>query len=433
MSIALLWMVLLLVANGFFVAAEFAYIAARRNVLEQRSGRSAAVAVGLSRDLSLSLAAAQLGITMATLLLGAVAEPAVAALLEPALGLLPLSENGVHTVALVISVTIVVYLHMVIGEMAPKNIAISAPERSAVVLAMPFRAFSVVLRPCIALLNGMGNAVLRLFGVQPADRLEVGHSAENLAMIIAAGHREGVIEDFAHRLLTGAIVFTERDAAETMVPRPDVVAVSAAATARDVERMMVESGHSRIVVHRGDLDDVVGFVHIKDLLDIDDDAADRPLDPAVIRPMPVVPESAPVQGVLVEMQRTRSHIALVVDEHGSSAGIITLEDIAEELVGDIRDEHDPRSSEIRKVAGGFVVAGGVRPDHLRELGVAIPAGEYDTVGGFLMNRLGRVPDVGDEVDEAGATLRVRRMAGRRIAEIEVTPAPPEPGAEGEDE
>jgi putative hemolysin len=242
-----------------------------------------------------------------------------------------------------------------------------------------------------------------------------------------------VIEDFAHRLLTGAIVFTERDAAETMVPRPDVVAVSAAATARDVERMMVESGHSRIVVHRGDLDDVVGFVHIKDLLDIDDDAADRPLDPAVIRPMPVVPESAPVQGVLVEMQRTRSHIALVVDEHGSSAGIITLEDIAEELVGDIRDEHDPRSSEIRKVAGGFVVAGGVRPDHLRELGVAIPAGEYDTVGGFLMNRLGRVPDVGDEVDEAGATLRVRRMAGRRIAEIEVTPAPPEPGAEGEDE
>ncbi len=426
MSLALLWLVVLLLANGFFVAAEFAYIAARRNVLEQRTGRSAAAAVKLSADLSLSLAAAQLGITMATLLLGAVAEPAVAALLEPVIDLVvDVSDEALHTIALVISVTIVVYLHMVIGEMAPKNIAIAAPERSAVAMAVPFRAFLIVFRPVIVLLNGIANGLLRLLGVKPIQFIDDTRSAEDLATIIASGHEEGVIEDFAHRLLSGAIVFTDRDAGETMVPRPDVVSVDDSSTPAGIEEVMVTSGHSRILVHRGDLDDVLGFVHVKDLLEIDDGDRHTPIDPALLRSLTVVPESAPVPGVLTEMQRTRSHIALVVDEHGSSVGIITLEDIAEELVGDIRDEHDRRRSESRRVGSGYVVSGSLRIDRLGELGIDLPDGEYDTVAGFVMDRLGRVPRIDDHVEENGWRLRVRRMDGRRIAEIDVVPEPTE--------
>ena len=418
---ALLWMVLLLVANGFFVAAEFAYITARRNVLEQTEGRSAQVAVGLNRDLSLSLAAAQLGITMASLLLGAVAEPAVAALLEPAVGLLPVSEDVVHVIALVIALLIVVFLHMVVGEMAPKNIAISAPERSALAMALPVRGFIFVFKPLIALLNATANGVLRLFGVSPAVALEVGHSAEDLAVIIATGRQEGVIEDFAHRLLTGAIVFGDLDASEVMVPRPDIDAAPSSATVAEIQELMRVTGHSRIPIHGGDLDDILGLVHVKDLM-VDEIDSEAPLDRELIREVLVVPETAPLRSVLTEMRLGRSHLAVVVDEHGSTAGIITLEDIAEELVGEIADEHDPHEQRVRvEAAGRIIAAGTVRPDELSRYGVKLSIGDYETIGGLVMDRLGRVPRRGDLIEDQGWRIRVRSIEGRRVEEVEITP------------
>jgi len=418
---ALLWMILLLIANGFFVAAEFAYITARRNVLEQTEGRSAQVAVGLNRDLSLSLAAAQLGITMASLLLGAVAEPAVAALLEPAVGVLPVSEDVVHGIALVIALLIVVFLHMVVGEMAPKNIAISAPERSALAMALPFRGFIFLFKPLIALLNATANGVLRLFGVPPAVALEVGHSAEDLAVIIATGRREGVIEDFAHRLLTGAIVFGDLDASEVMVPRPDIDAAPSSASVAEIQELMRVTGHSRIPIHGGDLDDILGLVHVKDLM-IDEIDPDAPLDRELIREALVVPETAPLRSVLTEMRQGRSHLAVVVDEHGSTAGIITLEDIAEELVGEIADEHDPQEQRVRlEPEGQIIAAGTVRPDELSRYGVKLTIGDYETIGGLVMDRLGRVPRRGDLIEDQGWRLRVRSIEGRRVSEVEITP------------
>jgi CBS domain containing-hemolysin-like protein len=417
---ALLWLVLLLLANGFFVAAEFAYITARRNVLEQTAGRSAQIAVGLNRNLSLSLAAAQLGITMASLLLGAVAEPAVASILEPVLRILPLSENVTHGIALVIALLIVVFLHMVVGEMAPKNIAISAPERSALNMALPFRGFILVFRPLIALLNASANGVLRLFGVSPADALEVGHSAEDLAVIIATGRREGVIEDFAHRLLTGAIVFGDLDASEVMVPRPDVEAAPSSAPVAEIQQLMRVTGHSRIPIHSGDIDDILGLVHVKDLM-VDEVDQDAPLDPGLIREVLVVPETAPLRSVLTEMRQGRSHLAVVVDEHGSTAGIITLEDIAEELVGEIADEHDPREQRVTVEPGGRIVASGtVRPDELFRYGVRLSTGDYETIGGLVMDRLGRVPRRGDLIEDQGWRLRVRSTEGRRVGDVEIT-------------
>jgi CBS domain containing-hemolysin-like protein len=429
MSVAgVVWMVVLLFANGFFVASEFAYITARRNVLEQRATRASRTSVGLMKELSLSLAAAQLGITICSLLLGYVAEPAVASIIERAVGsLIDIPERALHTIALAIALTIVVFLHMVIGEMAPKNVAIAAPERAAVAMALPFRAFIVVFKPLIVVLNGIANGVLRLLGVKPADTLETTHSAEDLAVVIATGRQEGIIEDFTHRLLAGAIMFNDRDAYEVMVPRPDVEALDRTATVRDLEEVIHRSGHSRIPIHTGDLDDVLGFVHVKDLLDIDDRDRERTIPDSMIRPMMVVPESAHMNDVLTEMRRTRNHIAIVVDEHGGSAGIITMEDIAEELVGDIRDEHDPRTVPNSRLADGrLVISGSTRRDDTPSLGLTLPEGPYETVGGFVMDRIGRIPTIGDVVDEGSHRIRVRAMDGHRVAEVELLETGPPP-------
>lgn len=418
---ALVWMILLLAANGFFVAAEFAYITMRRNVVEQREGGSARAAVVLNKDLSLSLAASQLGITMASLGLGAVAEPAVATLLERVIGLAPLPAGATHAIALVIALIVVVYLHMVIGEMAPKNIAITSPERTALLLAMPFRGFVIVFRPLIVVLNAMANGFLRLLGVDPADRLEVGHSAEDLAVIISAGQEEGVIEAFAHRLLTGAIVFGDLDVSDVMIPRPDVVSVPADSPLSRIEEVMLATGHSRIPVHRGDLDNVVGLVHVKDLMEVDDDDRERPLSPELIRAPLFVPESAHIRVALDEMRRARNHFAIVVDEHGSTAGIVTMEDIAEELVGEIRDEYDRRERHVEVAPGGAIIAAGsVRPDQLSRFGVELPDGDYETIGGLIMDRLGRLPSRGDTVEEEGWRLTVITTDGRRVGNVEVS-------------
>jgi CBS domain containing-hemolysin-like protein len=422
---ALLWLVLLLIANGFFVAAEFAYITARRNVLEQTSGPAAQIAVKLNRDLSLSLAGAQLGITMASLVLGAVAEPAIAGFLEAGLGLTALPDNIIHGIALAFALMIVVFLHMVIGEMAPKNIAISRPERSALALAVPFRAFMFIFQPLIWLLNGVANSVLRLFGVRPADALDVGHSAEDLAMVIGAGQEEGVIGEFAHNLLTGAIDFTERDVSVAMIPRPDVVTANVDDPASEILEVMKRTGHSRIPVHTGDLDEIRGFVHIKDLIAIDAASLGRSVDPDLIREALAVPEMARIQSVLTEMRRSRSHIGVVVDEHGSTAGIITMEDIAEELVGEITDEHDPEDQAVQvNPDGSIMTTGTLRIEELAELGVDLPEGEYGTVGGYMMDRLGRVPRRGDVVETDLWKLQVRSIKGRRVGEVAITPLDP---------
>lgn len=417
---ALLWLVLLLLANGFFVAAEFAYITARRNLLEQVPRRSAQIAVGLNKNLTLSLAAAQLGITMASLVLGAVAEPAVATIFELILGPLPLSENVIHWISLVIALLIVVFLHMVIGEMAPKNITISAPEKTAVALAFPFRGFIFVFMPLIWVLNASANGVLRLFGVPPTDALEVGHSAEDLAVIIGTGRKEGVIEDFAHRLLTGAITFGDLDASEVMVPRPDVQAAPADTAVSGLRELMRVTGHSRIPLYAADIDEIVGLVHVKDLME-DALDSDAPLPVASRRRPLVVPETAPLRSVLDEMRQARTHLAIVVDEHGSTAGVITMEDIAEELVGEISDEHDRRTQPVSiDPSGRIVAAGTVRPDELARFGVRLPSGDYETIGGLVMDRLGRLPRRGDVVEDTGWRLKVRSTEGRRVGEVEIT-------------
>ncbi len=419
--IALVAMVFLLLLNGFFVAAEFAFTAASRHTLEVRPGRSAQAAVRLIDDLSFSLAGAQLGITITSLLLGFVAEPAVATLLEAAISsFVEISDSVLHSISFVVALGIVVFLHMVIGEMAPKNVAIADPERSSLLMALPFRVYTVVFGPVIAFLNGTANLILRLVGIDPNER-RAAHTADELASLITAGRREGVVEEFAHRLLTGAIDLWELDAYHVMVPRTDIVALPDTATPNEIEEVVTEHGFSRVPIYGSDLDDVRGFVHAKDLLTLSDAEFEQPIPVRLIRPLLVVPESAGVDTLLEDMRRQRNHLALVVDEHGGTAGIITMEDIVEEVVGEIRDEHDSEAEGVRKIsAGRYIIDASLRPAKVRkETGIDLPDGDYDTVSGLVMDRLERVPRVGDLLSETGWSMRVRRMDGRRVGEVDV--------------
>jgi CBS domain containing-hemolysin-like protein len=333
----------LLVANAFFVAAEFALVAVRRTRVEQLAagGDARARAAERSiRELSFMLSASQLGITMASLGLGFVAEPALASLLEGPLAALGLPAAASHTLAFVVALTVVVFLHMVLGEMVPKNIAIADAERSTLWLAVPLRAFTAVFRPLIAVLNRSANAGLRLLGVEPRDELVAAHTADEIAAMLAVSRDEGLLQDVEHQLMTGALGFARRQVSTVIVPRERIVAVSAGATAEQVARIVVQSGHSRLPVFGRDLDDILGFVHAKDLLDLGPATLRRPLPGRLVRRMLVVPEDRTLPQLLLAMRRARLHFALVVDGQGRAAGLVTIEDLLEELVGDIRDEHD---------------------------------------------------------------------------------------------
>lgn len=423
----------LLAANGFFVGAEFAVIAARRTKIDGLAATGdlrARLAQKSIKELSFMLAGVQLGITMASLGLGAVAEPAVAHLIESGLhSVADLPEGVLHSISFVIALTIVVFFHMVIGEMAPKNVAIAEPEKSALWLAIPLRIYANLFRPFIRGLNAIANVGTRLFGVEPQEERTEVHTAGELRAMIADSAREGMVDAFEHRLLSGAIGFGTRDAASIMVPRTEMVAVPSTVTPEDLETLVLETGHSRFPVYAGDLDNVVGFVHVKDLLKMPAGGRGEPLDRKWIRQMLVVPESLRLHPLLVNMRRERHQFALVVDEHGGTAGIVTLEDLLEELVGEIRDEYDFTEAGVEQLSDKRFLVPGSYPIYEAEerLGVDLPPGEYETVAGFIMDRLGRIPKRRDVVEHDGWRLRVRAMHRRRVVQVLIEPAEPSEG------
>jgi CBS domain containing-hemolysin-like protein len=342
---ALLIALALLVANGFFVAAEFALMAARRTRLEELAGEGntrARMALRSNRELSFTLAGAQLGVTMASLGLGFVAEPAVAHLLESGLGLTALPEAVAEATAFVIGLLIVVFVHMVIGEMVPKNIAIAAPERAALWIAVPMTAYCTLFRPVIRLLNAAANGVLRVLRVEPVGSLATAATGDELATMVAASRAEGMLDEVAEQLLSGALRFGEDTPATAMVPRDRMRAVAASTTPGELEALVVASGHSRFPVYAGTVDHVIGYVHAKSLLDVSEEERDQPLPSRLIRPLLHVPAPYRLRALLTAMRSRRTHIALVVDGTGAALGLITLEDVLEQLVGAIRDEHDPQ-------------------------------------------------------------------------------------------
>jgi CBS domain containing-hemolysin-like protein len=417
----------LLTANGFFVGAEFALIAARRTKIEHLANQGdsrARTAMKSIRELSFMLAGAQLGITMASLGLGFVAEPAVAHFIERGLeGVAELPDGLLHSISFVIALLIVVFLHMVLGEMAPKNIAIAVPERSALWLAVPMRIYVNTFRPFIRALNALANGGLRLVGIEPQDERVSVHTAREIGEMISEAAREGGLEEFKQRLLSGAIELGERDAASAMIPRTDLKAIPLDATAAEIEALTLETGHSRFPVFEGDIDRIVGFFHTKDLLKVPPEQRDVPVPRHFIRKMLVIPESRKLRPLLLDMRRGRQHFGLVIDEHGGTAGVVTLETLLEELVGEIRDEYDVAELGVERLGDGrFLVPGSLRVDEAASrLGVHLPDGEYETIAGFLMDRLGRIPNRRDVVEYDGRIFKVRTMYRRRVIQVLIEP------------
>lgn len=415
---------LLLAINGFFTSVELALTASRRPTLEEmaRSGnRSARWALSAMNELPVTFAGVQLGIAATSLSLGFLIERSFEEGFESLYRAIGLPAGSVATLAVVTALALVTFLHNVFGDMAPKNVAIAAPERTALVVAAPFRAYVTLLRPFILALSWTATGVLRLFRVESRPSVEITHSAEDIAALLRTIGSGEVIDPDSTRLLTAALKFRNTLVDEVMAPRPDLVAMPISSSAAALEATMVDTGHSRIPVYREDSDDIQGFVHAKDLLAVDPSRRNEPIAPTLVRILPAVPETSPLTPVLEMMRSSGVHMALVIDEHGGVAGLVTLEDIVEELVGDIRDEHDIREvMEIRPAGRDrYLVAGQTRIDRLAEMGAPVEPGDYETVGGYLMARLGRVPKHGDAVRTGPFVMTVRRMEGRRVREVDL--------------
>lgn len=346
---ALLVSLLLLAANAFFVAAEFAIIAAKRHRLEERAAegsRSARAAVEATRQLSLMLAGAQLGITLCTLGLGAIAKPAMKDLLHPLLEALhlPVAEVVVSGASVVLAVGLVVFLHMVVGEMAPKSWAISHPESSAMMLALPFRAFTWVMKPVLWLMNALANLVLRAVGVDPVDSLGTAQTPADLQLLLAQSHEHGVLEDADHQILTGALRLEEETVSAVMFPTEDAVTIARGATAAEVERISRESGRSRLFVveptGRAGQQRIRGLVHVRDAILAS--AQGRP-DASLgdfLQPVASLPAGMPLIDAVSSLRQQRGQLALVRDADGRVVGMTSMEDILEQILGEFDDESD---------------------------------------------------------------------------------------------
>lgn len=418
---------LLTVGTGLFVASEFALVNLDRADLEARrqAGESRlSLTISALRITSTHLSSAQLGITLTTLLTGYTMEPAISNLLRPVLLAWGWPEGLVVPLSAIVGVSIATVFSMIIGELVPKNFALAVPRQTAK-LVMPFQvAFTTVFRPAIRLLNGSANAVLRALGIEPKEELSGARTAEELSSLVRRSASAGVLEKDTASLLDRSLNFARLTAADVMTPRPSIHALSSSDSADDVIQLARRTGHSRFPVTGESMDDITGIVHLKAAIGVPRDRrADVPaaaLASEVLR----VPEAVHLDALVSELRARGYQMAVVVDEYGGTAGVVTLEDLVEEIVGEVLDEHDRRRAGIVRGSGYVSFPGELRPDEVRDrTGIRIPEGDvYDTVGGFIMSVLERIPTVGDTVSIEDGALEVQRMDGRRVDRVRFTPA-----------
>ncbi len=418
--------VLLTAANAFFVAAEFSLVTVDRASIEQsaQSGDRAARTVrNLLRELSFQLSGAQLGITLAALLTGYLAEPALSRLLRPLFG-----DN--RTLTYFVALAIATLFSMLFGELVPKNAALARPMPLARATARPQRAFSSVLRWFIRALNGAANLIVRGFGLQPQEELASARSPEELGLLAAISARAGALPEDTALLLQRTIRFGDKRAAEAMTPRVDVIALPAGTSVADLLTTARDTGHSRFPVYESTVDLVTGVVTVIDGLAVPPARRLTTAVASIAREPIYVPESLDLDGVLEILQAGSADLAIVVDEYGGTDGVVTVEDLAEELVGEIADEYDiaPAAFEITAPSGdrSVLVEGVLREDELAEAtGFRLPEGPYETLAGFIMARLGHIPVNGETLNEQGWEFTVVEVDRRRIEQVRVTR--PEPG------
>ncbi|MGW7395594.1 hemolysin family protein [Streptomyces cyaneofuscatus] len=432
----LLVALLLCVACGAFVAAEFSLTTVERGELEravERGDRGASSALKAVRSLTFQLSGAQLGITVTNLVIGMLSEPSIAKLIRSPVEAAGLPPAAASTLALVIGTALSTVVLMVVGELVPKNWAISSPLSVARAVATPQRVFTAVFRPFISHLNNTANRIVRRFGLEPTEELASARSPQELVALARHSAKEGALEADTAELFVRTLNLAELTAENVMTPRVQVTALEVRATAEDVANATRATGLSRFPVYRGSLDTVVGVAHIKDVLAVPADERPRKRVSEMLREPLLVPETLTVDRLLDQLSGKLA-MAVVIDEYGGTAGVVTLEDIVEEVVGEVRDEHDPHETPDLAAAGEdadgrtlWSADGAARTDQLSRIGLRVPDGPYETLAGLIAAELGRIPTVDDTIELAGWRIDVVDATGRRAARA-LLHAPP-PGAE----
>jgi CBS domain containing-hemolysin-like protein len=422
---------LLTVGTGFFVASEFSLVNLDRTDLEVRRDKGEkrlGLTISALKRTSTHLSSAQLGITLTTLLTGFTIEPAISVLLAGPFTAWGMPTGLVVPIATVIGVTVATLLSMIIGELVPKNFALALPLKTAK-LVIPFQVgFTAVFRPAVGALNGTANAILRAAGIEPREELSGARTAEELASLVRRSAREGTLERDTATLLARTLSFSDLTAQDVMTPRPRVATINRTDTAQDVVELARKTGFSRFPVIDDGVDDVVGVVHVKQAVAVPREKRAEVPASALQSEALRVPETMKLDLLLAELRgRGGYQMAVVVDEYGGTAGVASLEDLVEELVGEVSDEHDRTKPDVVRSRDWLTFPGILRPDELLERsGVLVPEeGPYETVAGWLMSELGRLPVVGDTVSTPSGVFRIERLDGRRIDRVRFTPHPEE--------
>ena len=426
----------LTIGTAVFVAAEFAFVALDKTTVQKaiEQGDTAAKPVLKSlSQLSTQLSASQVGITLTTLVLGYLAQPSVGKLLRTPMSAVGVPTSMVEPSATALALVLATLFSMAFGELLPQFLGISAPLRTAKLVALPVRVFSIATKPLIIVLNGSANLVLKVFGITPQEELSGARTPQELASLIRRSAAVGTLDQGTARLVTRSLDFGDRTAADVMTPRVHGTAIERTASAGDVVRLARETGHSRFPVIGDDWDDVDGLVHVKRAIAVPHERReDVPVSALMVDAL-VVPESIRLDPLLLMLRGAGHQMAVVVDEYGGTSGLVTLEDVIEEIVGEVSDEHDrARTTGRIGTDGSWTVPGLWRPDEVRDrLGAPVPDGPaYETIGGYVMACLGRVPVIGDAVVVTGWSMRVDALDGRRVDRLRFTPLEDEPeGAE----
>ncbi len=417
---------LLTVGTGIFVASEFSMINLERNELEARASRgekNLGPTIRALRKTSTHLSGAQLGITLTTMLTGFLAEPALTHLFAPVLVKLGIAENVVEGFALAVGMFIATLFSTLIGELVPKKLALTLPLETNKFVVRIQIAFTWITGWMLVLLNTVGNGIVRMFGIEPKEELSSSRTADELSSLVRRSAMMGALDAHTATLLTKTLALSQLTAADVMTPRPRMFTVDRDQTVEDLVALTNKTGHSRFPVIDGDSDSVLGIAHVKQAASVPrEKRSEVPVGAILVEAMRV-PETMGLEALMVELRAKGLQLAIVVDEYGGTAGLVTLEDLVEELVGELADEHDrAKAGIIRGVNESVLFPGMTRPDELAEMAIKVPDdGAYETVGGFIMSELGRIPLRGDEIRIENGVLKVERMDGRRVDRVRFTP------------
>lgn len=420
----LIVVIILVFANAFFVAAEFAIVKVRTTQIEPlaEKQKKAKVALKVISHLDEYLSATQLGITITSLGLGWIGEPVTAKILEPVFHLFGITNPAIsHTISLTVGFIIITMLHIVLGELAPKSMAIRFPKRTTLFVALPLQLFYVVFKPAIWVLNNLANLILRAIGIQPVTESERFHSEEELRLLITEGRKSGAIDQTEHQLIEKIFEFNDKMVKEIMVPRNLMIALDIDDSRENIFQTVTEEGFSRLPVYKDRIDNIIGVIYTKDLISA---AEHRELITLqdIIRPAYFVSDTKQIGNLLKDLQRNKVHMALVVDEYGGVEGLVTIEDIIEEIVGEIQDEYDVEMQEVESEKSGvYLVNPIISIDNFnRRFKSNIPDDpDYQTLSGFLQKVTGHIPEIYERIDYKGLSYVVTKKAGNTILQVRV--------------